>query len=389
MKIISLLLVIILSLGALCSCSGMNDPQDKIGPQGIQGETGPQGPRGEVGPQGEEGPAGKDGASFLTGKGAPSNDLGKVGDSYLDLTSDEWGFYVKGEDGWKLMGYIEADPPPLTLNDLNGSFALSHVVSGSRVYNIGDTYAGFTLSSDMIQVELNEGVGNLSANFASLQATNITCTIEYDKLIMICENAINITGQPSSVYELSMTRDGGIYVILEAYGDYYYVKKITDEDTTNNPNENKTHDVELFLHTADGSYNVTEDAGLYSDIVWEPGYIKTLYFSIKNNTSTLLYYNVSIEVTQIVNSLNEVVTYILTPSAAVDSPISAGSLDWSTGKRFVSGNNILTFGSQTITIMPGSEYFFALSLRMDETASNEYYGGDIDFKIDIIDVSST
>lgn len=222
MKIISLLLVIISLTLLLCSCG------DTVGPRG------PKGPQGPQGIQGEPGPAGEDGASFLTGKGAPSNDLGKVGDSYLDLSLDEWGFYVKGENGWKLMGYIEAEPAPLTLSDLNGSYALSHVVSGSKMYNIGDVYAGMTLSGEMIQVELNEGVGHLTVNFESVQATNITCTIEYDKLIMICENAINITGQPSSVYELSIVQggrgdyvqDGEIYVILEAYGDYYYVKKI-------------------------------------------------------------------------------------------------------------------------------------------------------------------
>ena len=214
MKIISLLLVIVSLITLLCSCGGA---------------TGPQGPQG---PQGEPGPAGKDGASFLTGKGEPSNDLGKVGDSYLDFTSDEWGFYVKEEKGWKLIGYIEAEPAPLTLSDLSGSYVLSHVVSGSKMYKIGDVYADMTLSDDMIRVELNEGIGNLTVNFSSLQATNITCTMKYDKLVMICENAINRTGQPSSVYELSIAQGGDyveageIYVVLEAHGDYYYVKKI-------------------------------------------------------------------------------------------------------------------------------------------------------------------
>ena len=215
-KIIAFLLVTILSLGLLCSCG-------QTGPQGPQGEAGPQGPQG---PQGEPGTPGKNSASFLTGKGEPSPDLGNIGDSYLDFSSDEWGFYVKGENGWQLMGYIESDPAPLTISDLSGSYVLSHVVSNSRTYNIGDVYANMILSSDMIQVNLNEGVGHLTVNFASLQATNITCAIEYDKLIMICENAINITGQPLSVYELTIVQDGEIYVVLEAYGDLYYVKKI-------------------------------------------------------------------------------------------------------------------------------------------------------------------
>ena len=229
MKKIIFLLVIISLSAMLFSCGSTTGPQGPEGPQGIQGEAGPRGP------QGEPGTPGKDGASFLTGKGVPSDDLGKIGDSYLDLSLDEWGLYVKGENGWKLMGYIEAEPAPLTLSELNGTYALSHVVSDSVMYKIGDVFAGMTLSADMIQVELNEGVGPLTVNFGSLQQTNITCTIEYDRLIMICENAINITGQPSSVYELSIVQGGHgdyveygeIYVILEAYGDYYYVKKIS------------------------------------------------------------------------------------------------------------------------------------------------------------------
>ena len=211
-KLISFLLSTIIFLGLLGACDG---------------KTGPRGPQGEQGIQGEMGPAGKDGASFLTGKGSPAKDLGNVGDSYLDIEGEEWGFYIKGEDGWKLLGFLEAEPAPLVIDDLDGSYALSHVVSGSKTYNLGDEYLpGLTLSAEMIQVELHGGVGHLTVNFTSVESTNITCTIEYDKLIMICENALNITGQPTSVYELSVVKDGGIYVVLEAYGDYYYVKKM-------------------------------------------------------------------------------------------------------------------------------------------------------------------
>ncbi len=213
-RFIALLLSSILLLGLLCSCN-------QTGPQGPQGDTGPQGP------QGEPGPAGKDGSSFLTGNGQPSSELGEIGDSYLDVSGEEWGFYIKDEDGWKLLGFIETDPAPLTLGDLNGSYELSFVISRSGThYYIGDTFAGMTLVPNMIQAELQDGVGQLSVNFGSPVSTNITCTIEYDKLIMICEDTINMTGQPSSVYELSIVRDGEIYVVLEAHGEYYYVKKV-------------------------------------------------------------------------------------------------------------------------------------------------------------------
>ena len=210
-RIISFLLSVILSLGLLCACNAQSSQTNQK----------------ESEAQSETAPAEKEGTSLLTGKGKPSNDKGSVGDSYIDLDGEEWGFYVKGENGWELLGYLEVDPAPLTMSDLNGTYALCYVVSNSRTYNIGDVFAGMTLSDSMIQAELHEGTGKLTINFSSLETTNITCTMEYDKFIMICENAINITGQPSSVYQLSIVRDGSIFLVLEVAGTYYYVKKIS------------------------------------------------------------------------------------------------------------------------------------------------------------------
>ncbi len=210
-KLLGFLLSAILLFGSLCSCNYV---------------PGPRGPQGEAGPQGDPGPAGKDGASFLTGKGLPSNDLGNIGDSYLDLSGEEWGFYLKGENGWELLGYLETEPAPLTIDDLKGSYALSHVVSGTNVYKPGDSFAGLILSENMIRAELQDEGGILTVNMVSVASTRITCTVEQDKLIMSCEDVINITGQPSNVFQLSIVRDGDIYLVLEAYGDDYYVKKI-------------------------------------------------------------------------------------------------------------------------------------------------------------------
>ena len=214
-KVIALLLCMLIFVGLLCSCTG------ETGPQGPQGETGPQGP------QGETGPAGKDGASFLTGKGQPSNELGEIGDSYLDLEGGEWGFYLKGEDGWELLGHIEVELPPPTLSDLNGSYVLSHIVTNTRTYHIGDEYYGLILSPDMIKAELNDGVGTLWVDFFNVASTNINCTIESGKLIMVCEDEINMTGDPASLYELSIVRDGETYLMLEWDGWHFYVKKIS------------------------------------------------------------------------------------------------------------------------------------------------------------------
>ncbi|MBP5574518.1 MAG: leucine-rich repeat protein [Bacilli bacterium] len=74
------------------------------GPQGNQGSQGEQGPKGD---QGDAGQKGEDGTSVLTGNGAPSSNLGKIGDSYIDLSS--WDYYVKTENGWIKQGNIKGE----------------------------------------------------------------------------------------------------------------------------------------------------------------------------------------------------------------------------------------------------------------------------------------
>ena len=81
------------------------DGQD--GSQGPAGSDGQPGSQGEPGKDGKDGIDGKDGTSMHTGHGAPSSDLGQVGDSYVDL--DTWDFYVKYENGWVLEGNIKGN----------------------------------------------------------------------------------------------------------------------------------------------------------------------------------------------------------------------------------------------------------------------------------------
>ena len=220
-KIIAFLLSIIISLGLLCSCTG------NIGPQGPQGETGH---------------TGKDGASFLTGNGEPSNKLGKVGDSYLDITGDDlWGFYIKDENGWKLVGYILGQPAPLTFSDFNGSYECSHAVveewdSTTQAlqnvrYNIGEDCHGLTLHANMLKMEIQDGVGTMSYDIRESICgdTNITYTVEDDKFIMVCEDeVIAPDGNLQHRFEFSIVQDGGeIYLVLKSGLFSYYVKKVS------------------------------------------------------------------------------------------------------------------------------------------------------------------
>lgn len=54
-----------------------------------------------------KGEPGENGASLLTGYGAPSNNLGKNGDSYIDTKS--WDFYAKNNNVWVKQGNIKGE----------------------------------------------------------------------------------------------------------------------------------------------------------------------------------------------------------------------------------------------------------------------------------------
>ena len=65
-RFMSFLFSMIMSLGTLCSCSGLDSFVGPQGEQGVQGEVGPQGPQGEEGIQGEVGPQGPQGEQGLS-----------------------------------------------------------------------------------------------------------------------------------------------------------------------------------------------------------------------------------------------------------------------------------------------------------------------------------
>ncbi len=68
--------------------------------------------------QGEQGEPGKDGTSLLTGGGEPSANLGKNGDSYIDL--DTWDFYVKTSGTWIHTGNIKGEQGNQGNNGIDG-----------------------------------------------------------------------------------------------------------------------------------------------------------------------------------------------------------------------------------------------------------------------------
>lgn len=98
--------------------------------------SGPVGPKGDQGQQGEPG---LDGTSVITGHGEPSEDLGKIGDSYINL--DNWDYYILTSDGWQLSGNIKGSTGNTGLSiesayiDNNGDLLV--VLSNGETINAG------------------------------------------------------------------------------------------------------------------------------------------------------------------------------------------------------------------------------------------------------------
>ena len=133
------------------------------------------------------------------------------------------------------------------------------------------------------------------------------------------------------------------------------------------------------LFGADNSTTANENS---SNTLWEPGKTQTVYLSIKNNGSLDLKYTVVIEVTNIVNDLNEVLTYVITPDAHFGDLANRDAIDWTDKAQVESGINFTSAENVALTV--GTEHFFALSVHMDDLAGNEYQNGNITFNIKVL-----
>jgi hypothetical protein len=80
---------------------GPAGPAGPVGPPGPPGREGPAGPEGPLGPRGLEGPPGppgRDGATWRSGSDRPGADLGAPGDLFLETDSGD--VYRRGERSW-------------------------------------------------------------------------------------------------------------------------------------------------------------------------------------------------------------------------------------------------------------------------------------------------
>lgn len=163
----------------------------------------------------------------------------------------------------------------------------------------------------------------------------------------------------------------------------------TDSATSaNNVIKTGTLDVELYqwngVVTDDRANAVamgTESPAVFpGDIKWEPGYTHVVYLSIKNNGDLSLKYKVALEVTQVSDkSLLDVMSYAVSPDAQFGSVTS-----WAGNGTYLEGRYTEDKDAQDVELKAGEEHFFALSVHMDEEASNKYMNQSVTFDVVVL-----
>ena len=150
-----------------------------------------------------------------------------------------------------------------------------------------------------------------------------------------------------------------------------------------------TLDVDLYLWNENGATEITnESAPIFgvntaalnsTQTLWEPGKTQTVYLSIKNNGNLDLKYKVAIDVKEATDDLEDYMAYAITPDAtyAPDAIIP-----WEGGQKVELGVNATQ--ADDVKLAAGAEHFFALSIHMDEEATNKQMNGSITFDIKVL-----
>lgn len=123
------------------------------------------------GPQGIQGEPGKDGSSILTASGVPEDNLGKNGDSYIDL--DNWNYYIKENGTWNLKGNIKGETGQSgvsilsTFIDENGdlivSFSNGDSVNAGHIKDVDEYTVKFYCDDLLVDTQIVKYGGKVSS----------------------------------------------------------------------------------------------------------------------------------------------------------------------------------------------------------------------------------
>ena len=160
-----------------------------------------------------------------------------------------------------------------------------------------------------------------------------------------------------------------------------------------------TLDVELYRWTFDDTTGAVVATGLSelakndptadtsvfnADVIWEPGHTEVAYLSIKNNGSLALKYRVAVIATLGADvdgdkaDITEVMLYEITTDKRFGE---VTSWDGALAKGVNTGTNVT---ADDVTLMPGDEHFFALSVHMMESAGNKFQNETVVFDIQVL-----
>jgi len=158
-------------------------------------------------------------------------------------------------------------------------------------------------------------------------------------------------------------------------------------------------DVELYMFDGTSYVDISDetrpifgeggliDANENVSNLWEPGKTQVVYLAIKNAGSLALKYKVALNVTEITEKLNEVVTYTITPDAKADeADKKVTAWDGTNANKVALGEQVVSgiAGEPYVAMQPDSIHYFALSVHMDELAGNEYMKGSITFDLTVL-----
>ncbi len=170
----------------------------------------------------------------------------------------------------------------------------------------------------------------------------------------------------------------------------------TDSVTSaGNKIQSGTLDVQLLMDAdVDGNYDDISNSAkpifgtgsiaqnVNSETLWEPGKTQVAYLAIKNNGNLALKYTVGLNVQNVSKDLYKVMKYAIVADADNNHPFAG----WTTG-------NAVTVGTQSVSgdvsLAAGATHYFALAIHMDETAGNEYQGGEVNFDLTVLATQDT
>ena len=146
------------------------------GDPGIPGGKGEAGPEGKPGADGKDGKDGEngingvdgvDGTSMLNGDGVPDINIGKTGDSYIDIST--WDYYIKDTNGWVKKGNLKGE------NGLDGSNGIDGA-DGKSAYEIYcEAHPEYTYSeSQWLDDLVNGKLGNKLVHSVSFNSNGGT-----------------------------------------------------------------------------------------------------------------------------------------------------------------------------------------------------------------------